>query len=140
MQLDRLLQLIETPAFAFLRNALTMPRAYPYLVRTLYSVLMILPQSSPQFGALQTRLQCAAQLQATLTAPDAPQGPPEGSSPPSRQAVKSRPSTVSGHGTPQRPSNVGMRSGASISAALLLARSPKRAGQRSNMGTRMDSS
>uniref|UniRef100_A0A7S1MIJ3 Vacuolar protein 14 C-terminal Fig4-binding domain-containing protein n=1 Tax=Neobodo designis TaxID=312471 RepID=A0A7S1MIJ3_NEODS len=81
MQLDRLLQLIETPAFAFLRNALTMPRAYPYLVRTLYSVLMILPQSSPQFGALQTRLQCAAQLQATLTAPDAPQGPPEGSSP-----------------------------------------------------------
>jgi hypothetical protein len=76
MQLDRLLQLLETPAFTFLRNGLTMPRTHPYLVRTLYTVLMILPQTSPQFKTLQMRLNCAAQLQATLVAQDAPHGPP----------------------------------------------------------------
>ena len=66
LQLDRLLQLLETPVFAYLRLGLANPASNPYLVRSLYGILMILPQSSSQFQPLLTRLQSAAQLQSTL--------------------------------------------------------------------------
>ncbi|CAD5112462.1 DgyrCDS1682 [Dimorphilus gyrociliatus] len=57
LQLDRLVQLVESPIFAFLRMQLLEARHYPYLVESLYGILMLLPQSVA-FQTLQTRLQC----------------------------------------------------------------------------------
>ena len=44
MQVDRLVQLLETPCFTFLRLQLLQPRKYPSLLRSMYSLLMLLPQ------------------------------------------------------------------------------------------------
>lgn len=66
VQIDRLLQLLETPVFAFIRLAILKPRENPFLVKALYGLLMILPQTSEQFAALQTRLSAAAQQQAAI--------------------------------------------------------------------------
>ncbi|KAJ1838176.1 hypothetical protein LPJ73_007157, partial [Coemansia sp. RSA 2703] len=46
VQLDKLVQLIESPVFTYLRLQLLDPMQYPLLVRTLYGLLMMLPQSS----------------------------------------------------------------------------------------------
>jgi vacuole morphology and inheritance protein 14 len=56
VQLDRLVQLIESPVFAFVRLALLKPRKNTYLVKALFGMMMILPQGSPQFGLLRQRL------------------------------------------------------------------------------------
>jgi vacuole morphology and inheritance protein 14 len=55
VQLDRLVALLETPAYAFLRLQLLQPGRYPDLIRALYGLLMLLPQSSA-FKTLQARL------------------------------------------------------------------------------------
>lgn len=55
VQIDRLVQLIESPVFVRLRLQLLDPDTYPYLYKCLYGLLMILPQSSA-FTTLQTRL------------------------------------------------------------------------------------
>lgn len=44
VQLDKLVQLIESPAFASLRLQLLSPHHHPYLVKSLYGILMLLPQ------------------------------------------------------------------------------------------------
>ncbi|WIA13429.1 hypothetical protein OEZ85_007009 [Tetradesmus obliquus] len=56
VQIDRLVQLLETPAFAFLRLQLLQPSRHPDLLRALYGLLMLLPQSSA-FKTLSARLQ-----------------------------------------------------------------------------------
>lgn len=56
VQVDRLVQLLETPAFAFLRLQLLAPSRYPDLLKALYGLLMLLPQSSA-FKTLSARLQ-----------------------------------------------------------------------------------
>jgi hypothetical protein len=56
VQIDRLVQLLETPAFAFLRLQLLQPSRQPDLLRALYGLLMLLPQSSA-FKTLSARLQ-----------------------------------------------------------------------------------
>jgi vacuole morphology and inheritance protein 14 len=56
VQIDRLVQLLETPAFAFLRLQLLQPSRHPDLLRALYGLLMLLPQSSA-FTTLSARLQ-----------------------------------------------------------------------------------
>jgi hypothetical protein len=56
VQIDRLVQLLETPAFAFLRLQLLQPSKHPDLLRALYGLLMLLPQSSA-FKTLAARLQ-----------------------------------------------------------------------------------
>ena len=61
MQVDTLIQLIESPIFIQLRLHLLEPRKYPALVKSLYGLLMLLPQSSA-FVSLQTRLQSVAPL------------------------------------------------------------------------------
>ena len=61
MQVDTLIQLIESPIFIHLRLHLLEPRRYPSLVQSLYGLLMLLPQSSA-FVSLQTRLQSVAPL------------------------------------------------------------------------------
>jgi vacuole morphology and inheritance protein 14 len=50
VQLDRLVQLIEAPVFAQMRLQLLEPERHPALVKALYGLLMLLPQS----GAYQT--------------------------------------------------------------------------------------
>ncbi|CAH2353148.1 vacuole morphology and inheritance protein 14 [[Candida] railenensis] len=54
-QLDILVQLLESPIFVKLRLQLLEPEKNPYLYKTLYGLLMILPQSST-FTSLKNRL------------------------------------------------------------------------------------
>lgn len=54
-QLDILVQLLETPIFLKLRLQLLEPEKNPHLYKTLYGILMILPQSST-FNTLLNRL------------------------------------------------------------------------------------
>jgi vacuole morphology and inheritance protein 14 len=56
VQVDKLVRLLETPIFAYLRLQLLEPGRYPTLLKTLYGLLMLLPQQSSAFKILQTRL------------------------------------------------------------------------------------
>lgn len=56
VQLDKLIHLLETPTFAFLRLQLLEPGRYTGLLKVLYGLLMLLPQQSDAFKILQTRL------------------------------------------------------------------------------------
>ena len=55
IQLDKLVQLLESPVFTYLRLQLLEPDKYPYLFKCLYGILMLLPQSSA-FATLRNRL------------------------------------------------------------------------------------
>ncbi|RXW24711.1 hypothetical protein EST38_g1195 [Candolleomyces aberdarensis] len=55
VQVDKLVQLIESPVFTYLRLQLLEPERYPYLFKCLYGLLMLLPQSSA-FVSLRNRL------------------------------------------------------------------------------------
>jgi vacuole morphology and inheritance protein 14 len=57
VQLDHLVQQLESPAFAFLRVTLLRPATCPALVQTLHVLLLLLPQSSPHYELLRRRLQ-----------------------------------------------------------------------------------
>eukprot|EP00002_Diphylleia_rotans_P025121 TRINITY_DN4973_c0_g1_i1.p1 TRINITY_DN4973_c0_g1~~TRINITY_DN4973_c0_g1_i1.p1 ORF type:complete len:651 (+),score=111.84 TRINITY_DN4973_c0_g1_i1:58-2010(+) len=61
MEIDKLVQLIESPIFIHLRLQLLEPERYPYLYKSLYGMMMILPQSSA-FSALRNRLTSVATL------------------------------------------------------------------------------
>ncbi|KAJ8747719.1 hypothetical protein K2173_012669 [Erythroxylum novogranatense] len=56
VQLDKLIRLLETPIFAYLRLQLLEPVRYTCLLKALYGLLMLLPQQSAAFKILQTRL------------------------------------------------------------------------------------
>ncbi|KAE9607520.1 putative vacuole morphology and inheritance protein [Lupinus albus] len=56
VQLDKLIRLLETPTFTCLRLQLLEPERYIWLFKTLYGLLMLLPQQSPAFKILKTRL------------------------------------------------------------------------------------
>ncbi|KAK9246028.1 vacuolar protein 14 C-terminal Fig4p binding-domain-containing protein [Lipomyces tetrasporus] len=55
IQVDKLIQLLESPVFSYLRLQLLEPEKYPFLYRCLYGLLMLLPQSSA-FATLRNRL------------------------------------------------------------------------------------
>ena len=55
VQIDKLVQLIESPVFSGLRLQLLEPDRNPYLFKCLYGILMLLPQSSA-FLTLKNRL------------------------------------------------------------------------------------
>ncbi|KAF2835173.1 ARM repeat-containing protein [Patellaria atrata CBS 101060] len=55
IQIDKLVQLLESPVFTYLRLQLIEPERYPYLYKCLYGLLMLLPQSAA-FFALKNRL------------------------------------------------------------------------------------
>jgi len=55
IQVDKLVQLIESPVFTYLRLQLLEPERYPYLFKCLYGLLMLLPQSTA-FVSLRNRL------------------------------------------------------------------------------------
>ncbi|KAJ8476278.1 hypothetical protein OPV22_020005 [Ensete ventricosum] len=56
VQLDKLIGLLETPIFAFLRLQLVEPEKHIWLLKTLYGLLMLLPQRSAAFKIVRTRL------------------------------------------------------------------------------------
>ncbi|TKY69239.1 VAC14-like protein [Spatholobus suberectus] len=56
VQLDKLICLMETPIFAYLRLQLLEPGRYIWLFKALYGLLMLLPQQSAAFKILKTRL------------------------------------------------------------------------------------
>lgn len=56
-QIDKLVQMIESPIFAFLRLQLLETDTNYYLLKALYGLLMLLPQSSA-FTMLRNRLDC----------------------------------------------------------------------------------
>nr|XP_024381913.1 protein VAC14 homolog isoform X2 [Physcomitrium patens] len=56
VQVDKLVRLLETPIFAYLRLQLLEPGRYPHLLKALYGLLMLLPQQSSAFKILRTRL------------------------------------------------------------------------------------
>ncbi|CAA7260108.1 unnamed protein product [Cyclocybe aegerita] len=55
VQVDKLVQLIESPVFTYIRLQLLEPDRYPYLFKCLYGILMLLPQSTA-FVSLRNRL------------------------------------------------------------------------------------
>lgn len=55
VQVDKLVQLIESPVFTYLRLQLLEPDRHPYLLKCMYGILMLLPQSSA-FTTLRNRL------------------------------------------------------------------------------------
>ncbi|MQM01209.1 hypothetical protein Taro_033960, partial [Colocasia esculenta] len=56
VQLDKLIRLLETPIFAYLRLQLLEPRKYTWLLKCLNGLLLLLPQQSVAFKILRTRL------------------------------------------------------------------------------------
>ncbi|KAJ8498480.1 hypothetical protein OPV22_009032 [Ensete ventricosum] len=56
VQLDKLIRLLEAPIFAYLRLQLLEPGKHTWLLKTLYGLLLLLPQQSAAFKILWTRL------------------------------------------------------------------------------------
>ncbi|KAG9104201.1 hypothetical protein FRC06_004626 [Ceratobasidium sp. 370] len=61
VQIDKLVQLIESPVFTSLRLQLLEPDRHPYLFKCLYGLLMLLPQSSA-FVSLSRRLSAVGSM------------------------------------------------------------------------------
>eukprot|EP01064_Diplonema_japonicum_P010068 TRINITY_DN1741_c2_g4_i1.p1 TRINITY_DN1741_c2_g4~~TRINITY_DN1741_c2_g4_i1.p1 ORF type:complete len:674 (+),score=173.09 TRINITY_DN1741_c2_g4_i1:134-2155(+) len=55
VQIDKLIQMLESPVFTYIRLALLEPNENPYLIKALFGVLMLLPQSTA-FDDLHKRL------------------------------------------------------------------------------------
>ncbi|XP_070616713.1 protein VAC14 homolog [Erythrolamprus reginae] len=73
IEVDKLVQLIECPIFTYLRLQLLDVRSNPYLLKALYGLLMLLPQSSA-FQLLSHRLQCVPNPELLQTADPAKAG------------------------------------------------------------------
>lgn len=70
IQIDKLVQLLESPVFTYLRLQLLEPEKFPHLYKCLYGLLMLLPQSSA-FAALKNRLNSVCAIGYLYTAPRA---------------------------------------------------------------------
>jgi len=70
-EIDKLVQLIESPIFIFMRLHLLEPEKYPYLFKALYGLLMLLPQTSA-FVTLRGRLSCISSLGLLQLIPKSP--------------------------------------------------------------------
>ncbi|KAA1126559.1 hypothetical protein PGTUg99_027624 [Puccinia graminis f. sp. tritici] len=70
IQVDKLVQLLESPVFTSLRLQLLEPDKYPFLYKALYGILMLLPQSSA-FATLRNRLGAVSTLGYAHAAPKA---------------------------------------------------------------------
>ncbi|CEP60424.1 Vac14p LALA0_S01e10572g [Lachancea lanzarotensis] len=68
VQIDILVQLLESPVFTSLRLQLLEQERYPYLYKCLYGILMVLPQSKA-FKILNTRLGSVSTLAARKIPP-----------------------------------------------------------------------
>ncbi|XP_033013222.1 protein VAC14 homolog [Lacerta agilis] len=67
IEVDKLVQLIECPIFTYLRLQLLDVKNNPYLIKALYGLLMLLPQSNA-FQLLSHRLQCVPNPELLQTA------------------------------------------------------------------------
>ncbi|KAG6854348.1 hypothetical protein C0991_007853 [Blastosporella zonata] len=74
VQVDKLVQLIESPVFTYIRLQLLEPERYPHLFKCLYGLLMLLPQSSA-FISLRNRLNAVNSAGFLHIAPKAAPGP-----------------------------------------------------------------
>ncbi|KAG6817894.1 hypothetical protein H0H87_001726 [Tephrocybe sp. NHM501043] len=74
VQVDKLVQLIESPIFTYIRLQLLEPERYPHLFKCLYGLLMLLPQSSA-FISLRNRLNAVNSAGFLHIAPKAIPGP-----------------------------------------------------------------
>jgi len=61
VEMDKLVQLLESPIFLYLRLQLLEPERHPFLFKSLYGLLMLLPQSTA-FETLRTRLNSVTSL------------------------------------------------------------------------------
>jgi len=61
VDVDKLVQLLESPIFAYLRLQLLEPDVHPYLFKCLYGILMLLPQSGA-FVTLRNRLNSVSSM------------------------------------------------------------------------------
>ncbi|XP_006005344.1 protein VAC14 homolog [Latimeria chalumnae] len=77
-EVDKLVQLIECPIFTYLRLQLLDVENNPYLIKALYGLLMLLPQSNA-FQLLSHRLQCVPNPELMRTTPN--KNPATGSCP-----------------------------------------------------------
>ncbi|GAA5910448.1 hypothetical protein JCM5296_007182 [Sporobolomyces johnsonii] len=68
IQIDKLVQLLESPVFTSLRLQLLEPEKYPFLLKAMYGLLMLLPQSSA-FATLRNRLSAVSSLGFLQTVP-----------------------------------------------------------------------
>ncbi|CAL8273705.1 unnamed protein product [Lota lota] len=69
MEVDKLVQLIESPIFTYLRLQLLDVENNPYLIKALYGLLMLLPQSQA-FQLLSHRLRCVPNPELLRTVDD----------------------------------------------------------------------
>ncbi|KIX00957.1 uncharacterized protein Z518_10023 [Rhinocladiella mackenziei CBS 650.93] len=99
IQIDKLVQLLESPVFTYLRLQLLEPDRYPYLYKCLYGLLMLLPQSSA-FGALKNRLNSVSAIGLLHT--------------PASMPTPARPSMVTG----MTPSNIPPTSSTAVAGRL----------------------
>ncbi|KAK0387113.1 hypothetical protein NLU13_5426 [Sarocladium strictum] len=88
IQVDKLVQLIESPVFTYLRLQLLEPEKYPYLYKCMYGILMLLPQSSA-FAALKNRLNSVSSIGYLHVAP-------KGTTTPSTSSNYDRPNRLKG--------------------------------------------
>ncbi|OAG40241.1 hypothetical protein AYO21_05524 [Fonsecaea monophora] len=103
IQIDKLVQLLESPVFTYLRLQLLEPDRYPYLYKCLYGLLMLLPQSSA-FGALKNRLNSVSAIGLLHT--------------PVSMPTSARPSVVSGISTTSLPATTGSALNSTVSSRL----------------------
>ncbi|EJD53971.1 ARM repeat-containing protein [Auricularia subglabra TFB-10046 SS5] len=75
VQIDKLVQLIESPVFTYLRLQLLEPEKHPFLFKCLYGLLMTLPQSTA-FVSLRNRLNAVSSMGFLHIAPRAATMPP----------------------------------------------------------------
>ena len=61
LQIDKLVQLIESPIFTHVRLQLLEPEQHPCLLKALWGILMLLPQS-PAFHTLKNRLSAVPEI------------------------------------------------------------------------------
>ncbi|KAJ4479209.1 vacuolar protein 14 C-terminal Fig4p binding-domain-containing protein [Lentinula aciculospora] len=87
VQIDKLVQLIESPVFTYIRLQLLEPERYPHLFKCLYGLLMLLPQSSA-FVSLRNRLNAVNSAGFLHIAPKPAVGPLSGRSKLARDEIK----------------------------------------------------
>ncbi|KAF9967729.1 hypothetical protein BGZ70_008477 [Mortierella alpina] len=80
IQVDKLVQLIESPVFTYLRLQLLEPERYPHLFKCLYGLLMLLPQSTA-FATLRNRLTSVSSMGFIHLIPKTSSSGPSGATP-----------------------------------------------------------
>jgi len=69
VEVDKLIQLLESPIFTYLRLQLLEPHSYCHLIKCLYGLLMLMPQTTA-YATLRNRLDCIPVVASTLAVLD----------------------------------------------------------------------